>query len=69
MSGSVKNYVKEFRKKLGLTQQDLAERVGVSRQSIIAIEKGHYIPSLPLALKFSRFFKRPINDLFELEGE
>ena len=50
----------------GVTQEALAERVGVSRQTIIAIEKGNYIPSVFLALKLSRFFKVPVEELFSL---
>ena len=49
MNNQVINFVKEHRKRLGMTQEELARRVGVSRQSIISIEQGKYIPSLPLA--------------------
>jgi putative transcriptional regulator len=50
-----------------MTQADLAERVGVSRQTIIAIEGGGYAPSLPLALRIARVFGVPVDDVFRLE--
>ncbi|MEE4639995.1 MAG: helix-turn-helix transcriptional regulator [Wenzhouxiangella sp.] len=49
-----------------MTQQTLAEKVGVSRQTIIAIESGRYSPSLEVALKLAQIFKRPVEDLFWL---
>lgn len=63
------NFIKEFRKEANLTQEELAKAVGVSRQSIISIEKGHYIPSLPLALQFSKLFNCSIDQLFALREE
>jgi putative transcriptional regulator len=66
MRSRVTNYVKEFRKKERLTQEELAKIVGVSRQSIISIERGHYIPSLPLALRFAQLFKCSTDQLFKL---
>ena len=51
----------------GWTQQQLAEEVGVSRQSINAIERDRYVPSLPLALVFARVFDCSTEDIFELE--
>ena len=65
----VSNHLKEFRIKANLTQEELAKNVGVSRQSIISIERGHYIPSLPLALQFAHLFKCSIEDLFQLKEE
>jgi len=59
-----KNRLREFREKHGLSQEQLAEKVGVTRQTIISIEKGKYVPSLELALKFSREFKCPLEGLF-----
>jgi putative transcriptional regulator len=50
-----------------MTQAELAERVGVSRQTIIAIEGGGYAPSLPLALRIARVFGVPVDDVFRLE--
>ena len=69
MKERVINQVKEIRLELGLTQEDLAKKVGVSRQSIISIEQGRYIPSLPLALKFAKLFQRPTDDIFQLMEE
>jgi putative transcriptional regulator len=47
-----------------MTQQALAEKVGVTRQTIISIESGKYAPSLPLAFRIARVFKRPIEEVF-----
>ncbi|MHC4211779.1 MAG: helix-turn-helix transcriptional regulator [Planctomycetota bacterium] len=52
-----------------MTQQDLADKVGVTRQTIIAIESGKYAPSLPLAFKIARSFGVKIEDVFEYEHE
>ena len=57
----------ESRKELGLTQKDLAKAVGVTRQTIIAIEKGNYTPSVLLALKIARAFKKTVEQVFEYE--
>ena len=46
------------------TQEDLARRLGISRQAVIAIEKEKYDPSLPLAFKIARLFKQPVEDIF-----
>jgi putative transcriptional regulator len=64
---NVVNKVKEYRLERNLTQDELAQAVGVSRQSINAIERGRYIPSLPLALKFAQLFDCPTDELFQLE--
>ena len=53
--------------KRGFTQRDLAKKVGTSRQTICAMEKGDYIPSLKLALLIARHFKRPVEDVFTLK--
>jgi putative transcriptional regulator len=63
----VRNRIKEFRDERGWTQQELADRVGVSRQSINSIERNRYVPSLPLALTFARVFDRSTDELFTLE--
>ncbi len=61
------NRLRQFRFEAGeLTQQALAERAGVTRQTIIAIESGRYAPSLELALKLARIFRRPVEDVFSL---
>jgi putative transcriptional regulator len=53
----------------GLTQEELARRVGVSRQSVISIERGRYVPSLPLALRLARIFACATDELFLLEED
>ncbi|HEY0974252.1 MAG TPA: helix-turn-helix transcriptional regulator [Solimonas sp.] len=58
------NIVRDCRAEQGWTQQDLAERLGVSRQTVNAIETGKYDPSLPLAFKLAALFQRRIEDLF-----
>ncbi len=65
----MKNNIKVQRAIFSLTQQDLAERIGVSRQTINALEAGKYVPSTVLALKLSKLFDKPVNEIFELEGE
>lgn len=67
MLEKVSNRVKELRVARGLTQQQLAEAVGVSRQSINSIECNRYVPSLPLALAFARVFECGTDDIFTLE--
>jgi putative transcriptional regulator len=67
MAMKLKNRVREFRVERGWTQQELAERVGVSRQSINSIECDRYVPSLPLALMFARVFRCPTDEIFSLE--
>ena len=67
MDSHVKNRIKEFRSERGWTQQELADKVGVSRQSINSIERNRYVPSLPLALLFARVFGCPTDELFNLE--
>jgi putative transcriptional regulator len=62
------NLVKELRGAAGLRQEDLARRVGVSRQTIISIENGRYNPSLELAWKLSRTLGTTIEDLFRFQG-
>ncbi|XQY93771.1 helix-turn-helix transcriptional regulator [Metabacillus sp. HB246100] len=63
----MKNRMKEMRKAKKLTQEDLAKQVGVSRQSIIAIESGKYKPSLELAYYISKAFECMIEDVFIME--
>ena len=61
-----KNNLKEFRKKHGISQEKLAEKTNVTRQTIISIENGKYVPSLPLALKFAKEFNCRVEDLFRI---
>lgn len=63
----MKNRIKVERAEKDITQQQLAEAVGVSRQTIVAIEKKHFMPSTPLALKISRYFGKPLESIFILE--
>lgn len=65
----VVNHIKQHRQRLGFTQETLGKAVGVSRQSINSIERGRYIPSLELALKFSHVFDCHTDDLFQLREE
>lgn len=65
----LKNHVVEYRKKYGLSQDRLAEKLGVSRQTIISIEKGKYSPSLPLAFLLAKTFNTTIEELFVFEEE
>lgn len=67
MSPVVTNRIKELRTSRGWTQLQLAEAVGVSRQSINSIECNRYIPSLPLALLFASVFDLPTDQIFTLE--
>ena len=67
MAPNVENRVKELRNDRGWTQQQLADAVGVSRQSINSIECNRYVPSLPLALTFARVFGRSTDEIFTLE--
>jgi putative transcriptional regulator len=69
MSVNILNRVKEFRNDRGWTQQELAEAAGVSRQSINSIERHRYVPSLPLALTFSRVFACSTDEIFSLETQ
>ncbi len=61
------NCVKKYREQKNITQEELGKAVNVSRQTIIAIEKGNYAPSLDLALKLAKYFKVSTEDLFELK--
>lgn len=65
----MKNKVKVFRAEHSITQQALAKEIGVSRQTIIAIESGKYVPSTQLALKIAAVFKISVEDLFQLENQ
>ena len=61
----MKNNIKELRKNSKLRQVDLAEKLGVTRQTIIAIENDKYDPTLELAMKISKFFGESVNDIFK----
>lgn len=61
----MKNNIKVLRAERGITQEELADKVNVTRQTIIAIEKNKYVPSLELAYKISLFFNKKIEETFQ----
>ena len=63
----MKNRLKVARAEADLTQEELAKRIGVSRQTINAVESGRYVPSTVLALKMAQVFGKPVEDFFFLE--
>ena len=65
----MKNVLSLLRAERGWSQSDVAERLGVSRQTINALERGRYDPSLPLALRIARLFERSVEQIFSLEAE
>ena len=62
----MKNRIREYRARFDLTQEELAEKVGVTRQTILAVEKNKYLPSLLLAVKIARVFDKKVEDVFEI---
>jgi len=66
---SIENRLKDLRKKQHLSQEELAEALGISRQSVIALEQGKYLPSLPLVINMCKFFHSPLESIFEFEME
>lgn len=67
MMDKVINNLSQYRTQQSLTQEEVAKAVGVSRQTIIAIEKGNYTPSVLLALKIAHFFNQPLESIFKLD--
>ena len=66
----VRNHVRTLRERQdGMTQQHLADALGVSRQTVIAIERGKFCPSLESALRIARLFGEPVEQVFELEAD
>lgn len=65
----MKNRLEELRKSRNLRQDELGETLGVSRQTVISIEKGKYNPSITLAFKIARFFGTSIEEIFIYEGD
>ena len=65
----MKNKLRELRAAKEWSQSDLADKLGVSRQTVNAIETEKYDPSLPLAFKVARLFKKPIEEIFELDAD
>ncbi len=68
MAEYINNTVSILRKEKNITQEEFAESIKVSRQTVIAIEKGNYTPSLLLGLKIAKYFKKPIEDIFSLKS-
>ena len=69
-NGQLTNYIRRLRFDAGeMTQQALADRVGVTRQTIIAIEQGKYCPSLALAIRIARTFHKPVEEVFHLDED
>ena len=65
----MKNQLEELRRQHAIRQEDLAQALGVSRQTIISLEKGKYNPSLALAFKLARYFGLSIEDIFDDSDE
>ena len=65
----MKNRLEELRKQRGVRQEDLAQALGVSRQTVISLEKGKYNPSLALAFRLARYFALPIEEIFDDSDE
>lgn len=65
----IENRIRELRFATNeMTQQDLADRVGITRQTVIALEKGTYYPSLELAFRIAKVFKLPLEEVFAFKG-
>jgi putative transcriptional regulator len=69
MKESISNTVAKARQEAGVTQEGLATAVAVSRQTISALEKGNYIPSVLLAMKIATFFSLPVEEIFSVTYE
>ena len=65
----MKNRLEELRRQRGIRQEDLAQALGVSRQTVISLEKGKYNPSLALAFRLARYFAMPIEEIFDDSDE
>lgn len=69
-STSIRNEIRRLRFENGeMTQAELGERIGVTRQTIVAIEKGKYSPSLEAAFRIARVFGRPLESVFHFDGD
>lgn len=69
MAEKINNKVSKYRSDLNITQEELANAIGVSRQTIISLEKGNYTPSILLALKIASFFKLSVEKIFTINYE
>ena len=65
----MKNRLEQLRRQRGVRQEDLAQALGVSRQTVISLEKGKYNPSLALAFRLARYFAMPIEEIFDDSDE
>ncbi len=65
----LRNNLFTYRTKKGLTQEELGHAIGVTRQTVIAIEKGNYTPSVLLAIKIAKYFNVMVEDIFSVENE
>ncbi|MED9821676.1 MAG: helix-turn-helix transcriptional regulator [Christensenellales bacterium] len=65
----MKNRMEALRREKGVRQEDVAKALGVSRQTVISLEKGKYNPSLALAFRIARYFERPIEEIFDDSDE
>ncbi len=66
MKEVVKNVVSQLRQDKNITQEELGRKVGVTRQTIIAIEKGNYTPSVALAIKIAKYFNKTVEQIFTI---
>jgi putative transcriptional regulator len=69
MKYKVANCIGDLRAEKGMSQEKLANEIGVTRATVNAVEKGNYNPSLDLAFRISVFFEKPIEEIFKIEGE
>ncbi len=69
MSEYISNNVQKYRLERGTTQEEFAEKLSVSRQTVIAIEKGNYTPSVLLAIKIAKYFKVNVEEIFRISNK
>ncbi|NQZ20594.1 MAG: helix-turn-helix transcriptional regulator [Colwellia sp.] len=69
MNNELDNHIAKLRSKRKLSQQELADNIGVSRKTISTVETGRFTPSVVIALKLARFFELPVEKVFELESD
>jgi putative transcriptional regulator len=69
MTGQLETKIREYRAKLGMSQEELAERVGVRRETIVHLENGRYNPSLRLAMDIAEVFGVPVEEIFRFRKE
>ena len=69
MTGQLETKIREYRAKLGISQEELAERVGVRRETIVHLENGRYNPSLRLAMDIAKVFDTTVEEIFRFRDE